>query len=203
MKAACECNKPTAEQPKHPCVADLNYLRLREIHSTAQLRLWHAAAPQPALEMGMELHPQDPKLPGATEKHNTLMLLCFLPPFLTLFPNFAFEMCFPSLTAPFSKPRAPVQLGGQISSFSWQNSFPRKIWQRPGTSACHVTVKQRYVYFSWVFGSFSRAAARKPAAPHRSVPLHELERLNSTAACLGFQATWEHFQKESHKKRAS
>lgn len=24
MKTACESNKPTAEQPKHPCVADLN-----------------------------------------------------------------------------------------------------------------------------------------------------------------------------------
>jgi len=25
MKAACECNKPTAEEPKHPCATDLDY----------------------------------------------------------------------------------------------------------------------------------------------------------------------------------
>lgn len=35
MKAACESNKPTAEQPKHPCVVDLNSVSWRRF--TAQL----------------------------------------------------------------------------------------------------------------------------------------------------------------------
>lgn len=37
MKAACKYNKPTAEEPKHPCATDLDYVEFGDTCSITLL----------------------------------------------------------------------------------------------------------------------------------------------------------------------
>lgn len=73
MKAACESNKATAEQPKHPYVADLNSVSWERCTAWLSSILAMQQHPHPAPETGTSLHP-DPKLPRAAECHNTPLL---------------------------------------------------------------------------------------------------------------------------------